>query len=920
MIEAYAHQDLPFDRLVGELAPRRDLSQAPFFQVLLTLQEGDMAAPVLEGLRTSLEPLDSGTAKFDLSVYFRAAGEGMEAGLEYSRDLFDASTIHRFACQLETLLAQAVVDPRRSLQDLPLLRPEEVQQVVVEWNGAERAYGPQVSLHGRVEAQVDRTPDAPAVRLGEGEGELSYAQLEERANRLAHYLRARGVGPEARVGVLLERSLEMVVSLLAVLKAGGAYVPLDPDYPHERLDFMVRDARLQAVVTMEGFLDRLPEELRPEAVLADAHGRQIASAPSHRPSVTVHPENLAYMIYTSGSTGRPKGAMNSHRGIFNRLLWMQEAYGLGPQDRVLQKTPMSFDVSVWEFFWPLSTGATLVMARPGGHGDPRYLARVIQEHGITTLHFVPSMLRAFLSAPEARNSTSLRRIIASGEALPRPLVELCHSTLGAELHNLYGPTEAAVDVTAWPCRRGETGAVPIGRPIANTVVAVLDRRLRPLPVGAAGQLFLGGENLGRGYLGRGARTAGTFLPAPTELADRLGPGARLYATGDRVRWRPDGSLEFLGRIDFQVKIRGQRIELGEIEAALLELPKIRESVVVVRPGPGGDSRLVAYLGGEGPPAPQGWREELRGRLPEAMVPSHFVLLDRLPLSPNGKVDRRALPPLEEAGESAAPSSGPSSGRSLAPMAEAGRPSGIRSRIQEIWGAVLGLAQVPPDTSFFDLGGHSLLLVEVQNRLAEELGRPVELVDLFQYPTVRKLAEFLDPSAEREGVAPRKLRRRGPAPGEREVAVVAMSGRFPGAASVEELWQNLRQGVESISFFGDDEVELSSVAPLDPRDPNFVNAGGVIEGAELFDAEVFEMTPREAEILDPQQRVFLECCWEALERAGYDPRRSAHRIGLYAGMGINTYLYTHVLASPEALAASGGYAATLANDKDFLATR
>ena len=920
VLEAYAHQDLPFERLVGELAPRRDLAQAPFFQIMVTLQEGEMEVPPLEGLETALSPLDTGTAKFDLSIYFRCAAEGLEAGLEYDRDLFDGSTVKRLGRQLQVLLEGVMKNPDGRLRELPLLTPGEAQQLCREWNDTARPFGPVDTLHGGVEAQVARDPQAEAVVMADSEGALTYGELDGRANQLAHYLARLGVGPEVRVGVLLERSLDLVVALLAVLKAGGAYVPLDPDYPEDRLAFMARDARLGALITVEGLVGRLSgdpdlevkdrEALGPK-VLLDRDARRIATFPKGRPAPPLGPLHLAYMIYTSGSTGRPKGAMNSHRGIFNRLQWMQAAYGLGPQDRVLQKTPFSFDVSVWEFFWPLMTGATLVMARPGGHGDPRYLARTIQRQEITTLHFVPSMLQAFLSVAQAADCTSLRRIIASGEALPRPLVERCHELLPAELHNLYGPTEAAIDVTAWACERGEAGPVVIGRPIANTLVAVLDGDLRAVPVGAPGQLYLGGENLGRGYLGRGALTAEKFVPAPGETGAGDRPGDRLYATGDRVRWRPDGALEFLGRFDFQVKIRGQRIELGEIEAALLSLPEIREAVAVVVEGTRGDAELVAYLGGPGPARPELWRESLRRSLPEAMIPSRFVLLEGLPLTPNGKVDRRALP---------APKASSATQGSFQEAPRSARPSGLLGQVAGIWKSVLRLEHVPHDTSFFDLGGHSLLLVELQTRLGEDLGHSVELVDLFQFPTVRELAGFLDPTAVEAGGETERPRLPAGDAEDRAVAIIAMSGRFPGADTVEDLWENLRLGRESISFFEDDELELYPVSPMDPKDPSFVPAGGVIEGADLFDAEVFEITPREAEILDPQQRVFLECSWEALERAGYDPRRYPHRIGVYAGMGMNSYLFSHVLASPETLAASGGYAATLANDKDFLATR
>ncbi|MFL6203049.1 MAG: amino acid adenylation domain-containing protein, partial [Thermoanaerobaculia bacterium] len=456
-----------------------------------------------------------------------------------------------------------------------------------EWNATRAEYPLGRTLHAWIEDQVDRSPEAVAV-VSE-EGRLTYAELEARANRLAHRLRRMGVGPQVRVGICAERSLELVVGLLGILKSGGAYVPLDPDYPRERLDFVLKDAAVPVLLTQAA--------LSPENDLGES---------PLRPDPVAGADNLAYVIYTSGSTGRPKGAMNAHRGICNRLLWMQEAFGLGPGDRVLQKTPFSFDVSVWEFFWPLMTGARLVLARPGGHQDPGYLADLIAREGVTTLHFVPPMLRAFLE--QAPGRASLRRVICSGEALPMDLQRRFFACLpGVELHNLYGPTEAAVDVTWWPCDpRSTDAAVPIGRPVANTRIHLLDAELRPVPVGETGELYIGGVQVGGGYLNRPDLTAERFVPDPFGQDDARwwsAAGARLYRTGDLARYRPnsgpnsgpDGAIEYLGRIDFQVKIRGFRIELGEIEACLDEHPGVEGSVVTAAEGPGGDRRLVAYL-------------------------------------------------------------------------------------------------------------------------------------------------------------------------------------------------------------------------------------------------------------------------------------------------------------------------------------
>ena len=441
----------------------------------------------------------------------------------------------------------------------------------------------------------------------------------------------------------MERSLEMVIALYGILKAGGAYVPLDPEYPPDRVAFMLKDTQVPVLLTQERLVPGLPEH-GAQVICLDSDWEAIASESVDNPTSGALAENLAYVIYTSGSTGRPKGVMNTHRGILNRLLWMQDTYQLDSNDRVLQKTPFSFDVSVWEFFWPLLVGARLIVARPGGHRDSGYLV-LIAEQGITTLHFVPSMLQVFLEDKDVERCRSLNRVICSGEALPYDLQERFFARLNAELHNLYGPTEAAVDVTHWQCQReGDSRLVPIGRPVANTQLYILDPYMQPVPIGVAGELHIGGVQVARGYLNRPELTAEKFIPDP--FSDH--PEARLYKTGDLVRYLPDGNIEFLGRLDFQVKMRGFRIELGEIEAVLSQHPAVGEVVVLAREDVPGDKRLVAYVVPR--PAPALLVTELRDyskeKLPDYMVPAAFIQLDALPLTPSGKVDRRSLPPPE----------------------------------------------------------------------------------------------------------------------------------------------------------------------------------------------------------------------------------------------------------------------------------
>jgi amino acid adenylation domain-containing protein len=726
----YGHQELPFEKLVEDLRPARDLSRPPIFQVSFSYQAAPLPSFDVAGLRLDRLPLKSTTARFDLELQFFNERGGLTGWFEYNRDLFDESTMARLAGHFGRLVELVIADPARPIDELPLLADAERQELVVAGNATARDWPGEGFIHQCFERCARETPKAEALRF-EGQS-LSYRELDRRANQLAQRLRRLGVGRDVLVGVCMERSVEMVVSLLAILKAGGAYVPLDPGYPLARLEFMLEDSRVPVLLTQRRVMEKLPP-VAAEVLCVEELGAELDRESAESPCVEVGGEDLAYVIYTSGSTGKPKGAMNLHAAIRNRLLWMQDAYGLGSTDRVLQKTPFSFDVSVWEFFWPLMTGACLVVARPEGHKDGRYLIDTIRAERITTLHFVPSMLGVFLQEPEVEECGSLRRVICSGEALPRELQERFFSRSQAELHNLYGPTEAAVDVTFWACRRdADPRPVPIGHPIANTQMYVLDRYLQPVPVGVAGELFIGGRNLARGYLNRPELTAERFIPHPFDGAS----GARVYRTGDLARYREDGAIEYLGRLDHQVKLRGFRIELGEIEEVLASHPRLRAAVVIARELAKGDTRLIAYVAGDEEPKAGELIAFLKERLPEYMVPSAFIFLPALPLSPNGKVDRAALPVPEL--------SRPELQTPFVPPAE-----GVERSIAEVWSRLLGIERVGVHDNFFDLGGHSLLMAELKNSLQTKLGRTVSMVELFQYPTVKALTEHLEEPAGAE---------------------------------------------------------------------------------------------------------------------------------------------------------------------------
>ncbi|WP_226342265.1 non-ribosomal peptide synthase/polyketide synthase [Pseudomonas aeruginosa] len=642
-----------------------------------------------------------------------SAGETLELHYSYSRQAFDEAAIECLAERLERLLLGMCENPGASLGELDSLAAAERYQLLEGWNATAAEYPLQRGVHRLFEEQVERTPTAPALAFGEER--LDYAELNRRANRLAHALIERGVGADRLVGVAMERSIEMVVALMAILKAGGAYVPVDPEYPEERQAYMLEDSGVQLLLSQSHL--KLPLAQGVQRIDLDQADAWLENHAENNPGIELNGENLAYVIYTSGSTGKPKGAGNRHSALSNRLCWMQQAYGLGVGDTVLQKTPFSFDVSVWEFFWPLMSGARLVVAAPGDHRDPAKLVALINREGVDTLHFVPSMLQAFLQDEDVASCTSLKRIVCSGEALPADAQQQVFAKLPqAGLYNLYGPTEAAIDVTHWTCVEEGKDAVPIGRPIANLACYILDGNLEPVPVGVLGELYLAGRGLARGYHQRPGLTAERFVASPFVA------GERMYRTGDLARYRADGVIEYAGRIDHQVKLRGLRIELGEIEARLLEHPWVREAAVLAVDG----RQLVGYVvleseGGD-------WREvlaaHLAASLPEYMVPAQWLALERMPLSPNGKLDRKALPKIEAEdglGEYVAPASEP------------------ERQLAAIWADVLGRERVGVTDNFFALGGDSIVSIQVVSR-ARQAGLQLSPRDLFQLQNIRKLAE------------------------------------------------------------------------------------------------------------------------------------------------------------------------------------
>jgi len=691
-LAAQAHQDLPFEQLLEAFPQAREQG---LFQVMFNHQQRDLSAlRRLPGLLADELPWHSREAKFDLQLHSEEDRNGrLSLSFDYADELFDCATIQRLAEHFIHLLQAVCTQPQHAIGDLPLMQADEQQP----WSEAPCA----PARHWLPELLNQQTSDATA--LVWQDGSLTSAQLHTQANRLAHYLRDKGVGPDVCVAIAAERSPQLLIGLLAIIKAGGAYVPLDPDYPAERLAYMLKDSGVQLLLTQTALLPQLPSAEGVCVIAMDS--LHLDSWPTQAPGLHLHGDNLAYVIYTSGSTGQPKGVGNTHGALAERLQWMQATYQLNETDVLMQKAPISFDVSVWECFWPLIAGCRLVLAGPGEHRDPHRIAQLVQEHGVTTLHFVPPLLQLFIDEPLVAECTSLRRLFSGGEALPAELRNRVLARLPAvQLHNRYGPTETAINVTHWQCAASDGERSPIGRPLGNVICRVLDEQLNPLPAGVPGELCIGGIGLARGYLGRAGLTAERFVADPLGAA-----GTRLYRTGDRARWNADGVLEYLGRLDQQVKLRGFRVEPEEIEARLLAQVGIALAVVLVR-----DAQLIGYYTADTELDEQRVKTALAAELPEYMVPALLMRLDAMPLSPSGKLDRRALPePVWKTREHVEPH------------------TPLQLQIAAIWREVLGLPRIGLRDDFFALGGHSLLATQIISRTRQACDVELPLRTLFE---------------------------------------------------------------------------------------------------------------------------------------------------------------------------------------------
>ncbi|MBK9264654.1 MAG: amino acid adenylation domain-containing protein [Polyangiaceae bacterium] len=895
---AREHQDVPFDRLVNELGGRRDPNENPLYNNTFILMPP--IAPLAATPNWNAGRIDIGVAKVDLYLELHQRSSGLVGHIEYQTELFAKETIERMVGHFGVLLESIVRDPAARLEDLAILTRAEEQQLA-EWQGPRVKAKPEeefVSLEGLFEAQVDRSPLAIAVE--QGDTRLTYAELDVRANRLAHYLRALGVQPDTLVGLCIERSIDAMVAILGVLKAGGAFVPLDPSYPSERLRFMLEDASISILLTNRKNAGVLPE-YGGRTIVLDDEAAAIAAQAESRPVSNAGHEHLAYVIYTSGSTGRPKGVMVERRGLYYLARGLETMFGLGVGTRVLQFFSLTFDVSIWELAMTWPVGATLVVTDSNAIAPGANLTKTLQEKHIDVVAMTPSALAVTPHDELPR----LHTIITAGEALPESLVnKWAH---GRRFVNAYGPTETTVVSVLGDCRRGE-GKPSIGRPFDHIPVYILDDHMHPVPIGIPGELYIGGPVVARGYLNRPELTRDRFL-------ENLIPNAaetRFYKTGDRVKWRGDGQIDYLGRTDRQIKLRGYRVELGEIEVELGLHPAIEMAAVQVVSF-AGDPRLVGYVLPRRP-APSdlvdALKKHLRERLPEYMVPATFVVLDRMPVNSSGKIDRASLPmPVERAPV-------------IAPTANS-----LEHAVTSIWKEVLGQSDVGIDSPFFELGGHSLAMARVQAKLQTQLGVDIDMMTMLRLPTIRKLATHLStlpnlklqptpkPSTD---AAPAKA----PAPARADaIAIVGMAIRAPGVRGPDDLWEVVRTGRETIQRMDPEDLIAAGADPARVRQANFIPAEGVLEDADHFDAAFFGFNDADATWLDPQQRLFLECAYESLEHAGVDPGRYPSQIGVFAGAAIPRYWLGPVM---KALGAASSdqerYRAQTLNATDFLATR
>lgn len=911
--EARHHGKVPYELILESLLLERDLSRNSLFQVTFSFNQITRAKLTLAGCSGASVDLGGIVSEFDLSLVFRERKECFQGTFIYNTNLFEEETIERFAGHYWSLLTSVLSEPHRNIIDHDPLSQEQRAEILSTWNQTDQPLQVQSNLKTLFENAVEKYGQEEALCFGRKT--MTYQQLNQRANQLAYFILENNVGPEQPIAVFMHRSIERVICLLAILKAGCCYVPLDPDYPKDGRLYMLKDCGAKIIFSQRD-LHEAVAEYEGKIVYVDPQWDLFESFPGVNPTNSPETEQLAYMIYTSGSTLFHKGVQTTHRGVCNRLLWLQQTFKLNPSHRLLQKTPFVYDISVWEIFWPLISGATLVLARLGCHRNADLLISQVADQKITHLHFVPSVLQEFLKPDKVKICSTIQKVFCSGEALPTSLQKGFFARFPkARLHNLYGPPEVTIDATCWDFRGSATQhAFPIGRPISNVKVYALDSHFQPVPVGVDGELLVGGRGLARGYRNQPALTAARFIPDPfSEM-----PGSRMFKSGDVVRFMPDGNLRFIGHLEHHKKVRGFRINYSEIRAVLEEHPAISRAQVLTRKDHAGKPCLVAYLIQAGEDAPQ--ESELctllRKILPNYMIPQVFMSVERFPKTPDGKMNRRALPvPVREVTKEEEP--------------YARAHSEIERVILNAWRKVLNINLIDVNQNFFEIGGDSLGLVRVYRHLPKIMTQDLVVMDLFKHPTIHDLALFFEAREEELAISSRGKDHKDQVKRFMEkvkqdkrvtIAIVGMAGRFPGANDISTFWKNIESGKFCLSTFSSEELLDSDVDPELVEDPNYVPIRGILEGYQNFDAEFFDFTPREAQITDPQHRLFLECAWEALETAGYVPQKYKRPIGIYGGVGYSEYFASHISPNKQIMENVGILPVMIGNGTDNFCTR
>lgn len=822
---------------------------------------------------------------------------------QYDREIFEEDLINRLCRYFVNIIDSIIMNPHSGISEVISL-PEEEGELIGKANLTGSSFPEDKLIHELFEEQVEKTPHNIAL-VHEGK-ELTYSELDKRANQLANYLGKRGTVKDSIIGIMADRSIELIVGIFAILKAGGAYLPIDPGLPKERICFMLDDSKAKLLLTQKRYMDKA--DFGCETI--NIEDETCYTGDTAKLPKVGKPDDLAYIIFTSGSTGNPKGVMIEHKSAVNILTALQSRYPLMEADSYLFKTTYTFDVSVAEIFGWFFNGGKLVILGKDNEKDPRAILKEIEINGVTHINFVPSMFNVFIDSIDKEDIkvlNTLKYIFVAGEAIQAGTVRKFYSlTSKVRLYNIYGPTESTIYATAYPLDELKDEInVPIGKPMENLKAYIMGPFDNLQPVGVPGELCLGGQGLARGYLDRLELTEEKF---PKDIPWASG---RIYKTGDLAVLRPDANIVYLGRMDNQVKIRGFRVELGEIEARLLDIESINEAVVITKEESDGSKCLCAYIVTQGEPDTSEIRNKLSESLPYYMIPPYIIRMDKLPLTGSGKIDRRSLP-------------GPESEKSAAAVLV--NPSNeLEGKLLSIWQEVLGKRDFGIRDNFFDIGGTSLQIIRVQSKLKKILGMEATIVELFEYPSISMLAKHLhkekgEPLALKEKSGDENKELRTGAPCEAEgIAVIGMAGRFPGASGIKEFWENIANGVEAIQFFSDEEMINEGVDSRQLQSPGYVKAKGILKDIDMFDADFFGFSPREAEVTDPQQRVFLECSWEALENAGYDPEAYEGSIGVYAGVSMNTYLL-NIFKDKNLVESIGDYPVLLGNDKDYLSTR